>query len=106
MLVVGFFTPKPFGTPRTWEEVQPVLDRWGVTFPIAFDTEWKTLKSYWLDSGDRDATSASFLIDRKGVIRWLHPGPELHPGGGEGHEECRRRYADLEKAVRMALEEK
>ena len=42
------------------------------------------------------STSASFLLDRQGVIRWVHPGPEYHPGGPEEHEpwiESKRRVS-------------
>jgi thiol-disulfide isomerase/thioredoxin len=103
LTVVGFYHPKPFGTKRSRESVEKMLDEWKITFPIALDTGWTTLNRTWLDAGPRSATSASFLIDRKGVVRWIHPGPELHPGD---HPECARDYAELEAAVEKLLSEK
>jgi hypothetical protein len=41
---------------------------------IAIDLDWKTLRAYWLDGAKREYTSVSFLIDRKGTIRYIHPG--------------------------------
>ena len=104
LTVVGFYHPKPFGTDRSDDSVRALLDDWGVTFPIALDTEWSTLRRYWLDGGARLATSASFLIDREGTIRYLHPGPELHPDGAACNldaTECARHYRELEHAIRV-----
>ncbi len=102
--VVGFYHPKPFGAEHSDESVRALLDAWGVTFPIALDTQWSTLRRYWLDGGTRSATSASFLIDQDGVIRYLHPGPELHPEGTACNldpSECARHYRELEHAIRV-----
>lgn len=104
LTVVGFYHPKPFGTARSDASVRTLLDEWGVTFPIALDTRWSTLRRYWLDSGQRRATSASFLLDGDGVIRYLHPGPELHPEREKCNldaTECARHYRELEHAIRV-----
>ena len=37
------------------------------------------LNRWWLDGHKRDFTSVSFLIDRQGVIRLIHPGGTLQP---------------------------
>jgi peroxiredoxin len=49
-------------------------------FPVAVDRDWRTLRSWWLDGHRRAFTSVSFLIDRHGVIRQIHPGGTLAPG--------------------------
>jgi thiol-disulfide isomerase/thioredoxin len=103
--VLGFYHPKPLGANRSRESVQKMLEAWGATFPIGLDTQWKTLRAFWLDGPPRGATSASFLIDRRGTIRWLHPGPELHPGDDPGHEACRRAFEILERAIERLLAE-
>jgi len=46
----------------------------------------------------------SFLIDREGIIRFVHDGGEYHQGGGPDHRECNAAYAALEAAIRQALE--
>ena len=103
--VIGMYHPKPRGTVRSAAEVAEVRADFGWRLPVALDTSWQTLDAFWLAHGEREATSASFLLDRNGVIRWVHPGPEYHPGGPEDHEQCRRDYADLRAAIETLLEE-
>jgi peroxiredoxin len=56
--------------PRVYEDT---AKRDGFTFPVAFDPEWKTLEQ-WLHGADTGFTSVSFLFDKKGTIRHVHPG--------------------------------
>ena len=51
----------------------------GFTFPVAIDRDWATLRRWWLDGHRRAFTSVSFLIDRQGIIRYIHPGGRLAP---------------------------
>jgi hypothetical protein len=53
---------------------------YGFRFPVAVDRDWRTLRRWWLDGHHRDFTSVSFLIDRGGVIRYVHPGGRLGLG--------------------------
>jgi thiol-disulfide isomerase/thioredoxin len=103
--VIGMYHPKPRGTARSAAEVAEVRAGFGWRFPVALDTGWETLDAFWLATGEREATSASFVLDRRGVIRWVHPGPEFHPGGPADHEECRRDYADVRAALEALLAE-
>jgi peroxiredoxin len=105
LVVVGLFHPKPRGGKRSVAQVTEVVERWGWTFPVAIDDAWSTLDAYWLASAERSATSASFLVDQSGVIRWVHPGPEFHPDGHADHEACRRDYASLRAAIETLLAE-
>jgi peroxiredoxin len=52
---------------------------YGFKFPVAIDPEWRTLNRWWLTQ-HRDFTSVSFLIDRAGVIRRIHPGGSMALG--------------------------
>jgi hypothetical protein len=65
---------------------------------VAIETDWKTLHQWWLDGGRRDFTSVSFLIDREGMIRHIHPGGE-HVKGDEA-------YAKMNGAIEKLLGEK
>jgi hypothetical protein len=38
--------------------------------------EWKTINSYWLSKKKRSYTSSSILIDRNGIIQFVHDGGE------------------------------
>jgi hypothetical protein len=85
-----------------------MVKRLKITFPIALDMKWDTLNDYWLGKNRRRASSTTFLVDRKGTIRYLHPGPELHPGKDGCNlfpERCNRDFAELEAAIRILLAE-
>ncbi len=104
--VIGLHHPKPFGSSRSATDLKQVLLDWKVDIPVGLDNEWKTLKRCWLNGHPRSATSATLLINRKGIIRWVHPGVEYHPDGGQaGHEQCARDWEDLVRAVEVLLQE-
>ena len=110
LVVIGLFHPKPRGSVREMEAVRTRARELGMTFPIASDTRWDTLERWWLSSGkgDRAATSASLLLDAEGIIRWVHPGPELHPDGPcvVDANPCRQDYADAVAAIEALLAER
>ena len=105
LVVIGAYHPKP---PREVSDRQilAVAKKLGFTGPIALDGEWSTLERYWLGGHpERGWTSVSFLIDREGVIRWLHGGGEYHPSSDPRHATCDLEYRGLEQALRAALDE-
>jgi peroxiredoxin len=73
LLVVGVYHHKGRG-PLKPEAVKQCVQDFGFPFPVAVDPEWRTLKRWWLTGSERQWTSVTFLIDRKGVIRHIHPG--------------------------------
>ncbi|HEY3817691.1 MAG TPA: TlpA disulfide reductase family protein [Polyangiaceae bacterium] len=81
LVVVGMYHHKgdePF-EPRVYEAT---ARQYGFTFPVAFDPSWTTLKR-WLHGADTGFTSVSFLLDRKGVIRHVHPGGQYVEGDAD-----------------------
>jgi peroxiredoxin len=56
---------------------------YGFQFPVAIDRDWRTLHRWWLDGHHRDFTSVSFLVDQRGVIRYVHPGGSLGLGSAD-----------------------
>jgi peroxiredoxin len=92
--VIGVYHHKA-STPLTREHVEAQAKRLGFTFPVAIDRDWKTLRHWWLDRTERGWTSVTFVIDRDGVIRHLHPGGAYYPGEPG--------FTSLEKAIRDAL---
>jgi thiol-disulfide isomerase/thioredoxin len=92
---IGVYHPKP---PRTVtdEDVVAAAARLGFTGPVAVDDDWSSLRSIWLTPPNegRRATSASFLVDAQGVVRFVHPGPEFV---GDDLEE-------IERAIRALLD--
>jgi peroxiredoxin len=92
LTLVGVFHPKagrdePLDLPR----VQRVVEQREFEFPIAVDWDWRnrSLKEWWLTGPDRPATSVTFLLDKQGVIRFIHPGMEYHDENGHSaHAMC------------------
>ena len=79
LTVVGMYHHKSEG-PLVVENVRDLVqDRYGFKFPIAIDDDWKTLKSWWLDAHPDSWTSMSFLVDRRGIVRFVHLGGEYPP---------------------------
>lgn len=105
LTVVGIYHPKPRGSVRDHAEVTAMAQALGWEFPIAFDDDWQAVERWWLRGAERAATSASLLVDRRGIVRWVHPGPEYHPDGPADHARCRSDYADLRRAIEVLLAE-
>lgn len=73
LVVVGIYHHKS-PVPLTRAYVAQLVDRYGFRFPVAVDPDWRTLQRWWLEEHPRSWTSVSFLIDKNGVIRYVHPG--------------------------------
>jgi peroxiredoxin len=84
--------------PLRLEDVKKYARKLGFKFPVAIDPDWRTLKRWWLDTGDRDWTSVSFLIDRHGVIRHIHPGGQYVKGD--------KAYSEMKAKIEELLREK
>lgn len=81
LVVLGVFHPKAGrDDPLDVARVRRAVDARGFTFPVAIDWDWrnKTLKDWWLTGPERPATSVTFLVDKQGVIQFVHPGMEYH----------------------------
>jgi peroxiredoxin len=98
--VVGIYHHKeetPFD-PAVYEET---AKKYGFTFPVAFDPDWKTLGSWMRDRDgkpvDTGWTSVTFLLDKKGVIREVHPGGQYVEGDPA--------YAELQQTIERLLAE-
>jgi peroxiredoxin len=73
LVVIGFYHHKA-RAPLDVAKVKATVADLGMQFPVAIDPQWQTLRKWWLDDHKRGWTSVSFLIDRQGVIRHVHPG--------------------------------
>ena len=79
LVVIGMYHHKD-PEPLDVEKVRGWRNDFGFKFPVAVDRDWRTLNRWWLDAGRRDFTSVSFLIDRRGTIRHIHPGGTMALG--------------------------
>jgi peroxiredoxin len=106
LAVIGIFHLKPPGDWNT-ERMRRASDRLGLTFPVALDGDWSALRRWWPELEKRGWTSVSFVVDKKGVIRYVHPGGEFHEGGvgDENHARCDRDYKEIEQIISRLLRE-
>ncbi len=74
LVIIGMYHPKPLGRTVSKEEVREFGDAKEFKFPLAIDQDWAVLNSYWPKHIDMSYTSVSFLLDKEGVIRYIHPG--------------------------------
>ena len=88
LLVVGFYHHKS-SEPLSVANVKRQSRKFGFEFPVAIDPDWKTLRRCW--------TSVTFLLDRHGVIRHVHPGGAFFKGEPG--------YDLLEKKIQELLDE-
>lgn len=95
--VIGFYHHKS-SKPLNLSDVQQASNKFGFKFPVAIDYNWQTLNSWWLNKTDTRWTSVSFLIDRKGLIRHIHPGGQYQQGDND--------YAKMQAEIERLLAEK
>lgn len=103
--VIGVFHPKPAGD---WNlaRVERAAARYHFTFPVADDGDWSALKRWWLKGAQREFTSVSFIVDKHGVIRYVHPGGEYHPSDGSpAHEICDADFTTIETTIAQLMAE-
>ena len=105
VVVLGVYHPKP-PAPIQAEDVAAFVKSLGVTFPVAVDDDWALVRSWWQAYSDGPWTSITWVLDRKGTIRAVHPGGEYHEGGGAGHARCRTDLAQLGKSIDALLAER
>ncbi len=91
--VIGIYHHKS-ASPLKTDDVRRYADKFGFKFPVAIDPEWRTLKQWWLDAGAGDWTSVSFLLDREGRIRHIHPCGQYVKGDAD-YETMKRKIEEL-----------
>jgi thiol-disulfide isomerase/thioredoxin len=102
LVVVAVYHPKP---PRNVKDadVRKAAAAMGYTGPIALDLDWSELKRFYLDTASRDFTSASFLVDKNGVIRHAHAGPRFYPSTDPAEAGENAAHEAIERAVKRLL---
>ncbi len=105
LTVVAMYHPKPMDRPIKVSEIREAARERGFRFPIAIDRDWSMLRRWWLDGGRRRATSVSFLIDKRGLIQYIHAGPAYHREVVAGDERPSRDFAKLQQMIEKLLAE-
>lgn len=108
LTVVGVYHPKAKrDSALDMGRVERAVEARELDFPIAVDWDWRngTLADWWLTGPDRPATSVTFLLDKNGVIQYVHPGMEYHEAdGSEQHAEAHAQCANDMVGIRAAIE--
>ena len=104
VVFVGAFHAKPANSVSDMAMPLTITKKWGVTFPIAFDRDWGTLKAWWVDGvHHRHATSATFVIGKDGRFVHIHPGPVFFPSNSPEDAKANADYTKMREAIRSAL---
>jgi len=102
--MIGVFHPKAGrNDPLDIKRVELMVEARDFKFPIAIDWNWRqgTLKDWWLTGPRRPGTSVTFILDKSGIIQFIHPGMEYHEdNGSELHTMCAN---DMDR-IRAAIE--
>jgi peroxiredoxin len=113
LTVIGVYHPKADRDgPLDVARVQRAVAARELDFPIAIDWDWRNgvLADWWLTGPERPATSVTFLLDKSGVIQFVHPGMEYHEpnqvtGGSEVHAMCAADMLGIRTQIERLLAE-
>jgi thiol-disulfide isomerase/thioredoxin len=94
--IVAVYHPKP---PRQVQDslILKAASNIGYHGAIAVDPNWSQLKKTY--PGNRGATSISVLVDKDGIIRFVHPGPDYFPSEEKENAQQDEDYRLMEKAI-------
>jgi peroxiredoxin len=104
LVVVGLHHPKA-DLPSDRRTVRAALREKGFEFPIGLDNSHATLKAYGYGTRFTRFSSLSFVIDREGIIRFVHDGGEYHSSAEDKHHTCDLALGTLQSAVVSALQD-
>ena len=104
LVVIGMYTPKPRPRAVGVAAVRGHVSTYGFKFPVAVDADWGALRKLWQDGApDAAFTSATLLIDRRGVLRHVHQGGAYAKHASDPRS--RQDYEDLREAIVALLAE-
>ena len=101
--VVGVYHPKPPSKTMTKKDVLEGAKTRKFEGEVVIDGDWTQLKRWWLETGERRATSVSFLVDSEGIVRFVHPGPVLFPSDEKQFAQENKDFELLDKAIDSLL---
>jgi peroxiredoxin len=78
VIIGAYFTPESDSTDRA--EMQQRAKKLGFEFPVAFDPGRATLRKWWLDANSNRWSTPTFVLDKTGIVRYVHPGGAYYRG--------------------------
>jgi thiol-disulfide isomerase/thioredoxin len=99
--VVAVYHPKP---PRAVPDslILNAARDIGYGGAIAVDGDWSQQKNVY--PNNQGATSISILVDKDGIIRFVHPGPDYFPSEQKEKAQQNQDYQLMQKAIEALLE--
>ena len=101
---LAVYHPKP-PRPVKAEDILSTAKTFGYTGNVAMDLNWEVLDKNYLSLADRPATSVSFILDKQGIVRFVHPGPEFQMSDDAGKIQENKDYQDIKSAIEFLLNE-
>lgn len=98
------YHPKPPAPVRDRDATKAAANL-GYRGPLAVDADWSVLSRVYLAKHPEGATSVSFLLDKSGVVRYVHPGPEFGPTAEPDLKQVNQDYEDIKAAIEILLTE-
>lgn len=109
LTIVGVYHPKAGrNDPLDVQRVKRVVHAREFAFPVAIDWDWNngTLKEWWLTGPTRPGTSVTFILNKSGVIQFVHPGMEYHEdNGSQIHQTCVNDMGRIRAAIERLIAE-
>jgi hypothetical protein len=103
LAVVGFYVSSPMPTYADDDAVRDLASAVGFKFPVANDSQWQTLNRYWLNRPDAEPGAMTFLVDRKGIIRYIQPDGRYEKDSRD--RKSRGEFEKMEKQIQALLKE-
>ena len=101
---LAVYHPKP-PRPVNAEDILSAARTLDYTGDVAIDSNWEVLDKNYLSLADRTATSVSFILDKQGIVRFVHPGPEFQKSDDVGKTQENKDYQDIKSAIEFLLHE-
>ena len=101
LVVVALYTPEPMPQETSLDYVETLATSMGFTFPVGLDSRWETVNRYWLLRADAGISGTTFVIDRKGIIRYIQPDGLYEKNSRRSA--ARKEYEKLENAIQTLL---
>ena len=102
LVVIGIHHPKSERAKNN-ALVLKTAKKLGFEFPVAQDKDWETINAYWLGGSGRSYTSSSILIDKRGIIRFVHDGGEFY--SSPDNPDADLAYKTIDAKIRELLDE-
>jgi AhpC/TSA family protein len=102
-IVVGFYVASPMPGSVSTDNVRGIAESLGFDFPVGNDSAWETANRYWLNRTDSEPGGMTFLVDRKGIIRYIQPDGRYEKNAKD--RKSRAAYDTLEKQIQSLLSE-